>query len=313
MREPHILIAEDDPSLQTVLAETFRSTGYRVTTAGDGDETLKYFSAELPDAVVLDVGMPGRNGFEVCREIRARPEGSNLPIIFLTARGAEADRQWGLDAGADDYLTKPFDPAALTSVVAELIESRRQGEERNPLTKLPELTTLARRATGLKAGGRAISVAVLEFEAEAADTYRQKYGDVRFAAAIRTAATCLRQVVGAASGNTAAVNAAGGHAASGKAAPSLLLGHAGDVSYSRFILAGTSAAVAAAAARAHALFHRQAPGLYDPPDRERGFVAARRSDGTTLQAPLLELRFETTTLEALAPDAVKTGDSLEAA
>jgi DNA-binding response OmpR family regulator len=304
MREPHILIAEDDPSLQTVLAETFRSAGYRVTAAADGDETLKLFRAQAPDAVVLDVGMPGRNGFEVCREIRARPGAENLPIIFLTARGAEADRQWGLDAGADDYLTKPFDPAALTSVVAELIESHRQGDERNPLTKLPELSTITRRASELKAGGRPVAVALLEFEAEAAGTYRQKYGDVRFAAAIRIAATCLRQVVSAASAGVT----------TGKAGqPSLLLGHAGDVSYSRFVLAGTQAAVAAAAARAHALFHRQAPGLYDPPDRERGFVAARRADGTTLQAPLLELRFETTTLEALANESDRTGDDLDAA
>jgi DNA-binding response OmpR family regulator len=303
MREPHILIAEDDPSLQTVLAETFRSSGYRVTAAADGDQTLSQFALEFPDAVILDVGMPGRNGFEVCRELRSHPAAANLPIVFLTARGAESDRQWGLDAGADDYLTKPFDPIALTLVVAELIEARRRGEERNPLSKLPELATVARRAAALQATGQAISAVAIEFEAEAASIYRQKYGDVRFAGAIRAAARCLRQTI------EVAPSPAGGKAGS----IHLLLGHAGDVSYSRFILAGSTAAVAAAANRAQALFHKMAPELYDPPDRDRGFVAARRPDGSTRQVPLLKLRSERATLDTVAADGFKLGDCRGAA
>lgn len=295
MSEPHVLIAEDDPSLQMVLAESFRSAGYRVTTASDGDEALECFFAEPPDAVVLDIGMPGRNGFEVCRELRAHPGGMNLPIVFLTARAADADRHWGLDAGADDYLTKPFDPTTLTPLISELIESHRRGEERNPLTKLPDLGTLARRAKEQAASGQPIEAVTIEFESESADTYRQKYGDMRFAAAIRTAAACLREAV------------------AGARPAALLLGHAGDVSYSRFALVGPSRAVAQGASRARSLFQRQAPTLYDAPDRERGFVAARRSDGSTLQVAFLELHTEPVPLGALAGDGGKSGTASKAA
>ncbi len=288
MGERRVLIAEDDPSLQEVLAEIFRCAGFRVTTASDGDEALERFIADPPDAVILDIGMPGRNGFEVCRDIRARPEGRNLPIVFLTARSADADRHWGLDAGADDYLTKPFDPSQLTPLIIELIDSRRRGEELNPLTKLPDLPTLARRAATMAEGGKPILAVAFEFESEPADTYRQKYGDIRFAAAIRAAASCLREA--AASGSTL-----------GGGRP-LLLGHAGDASYSRFALAGSPDAVTAAAARFRALFRRQAASLYDPVDRERGSVAARRSDGSTVDVRFLELRSEPIALEALASD-----------
>jgi DNA-binding response OmpR family regulator len=197
MAKPYILIAEDDPSLQTVIAETFRIAGYQVDATGDGDEVLPLFEGRRPDAVVLDVSMPGKNGFEVCRELRARPDGRTLPIVVLTARTADADRHWGIDAGADEYLTKPFDPGSLTAAVAGLIESRLRGEDRNPISKLPDFGSLARRIAELERSGQPLTAVAVEFEPESAAVYRQKYGDLRFADAIRAAAGCLRQALAA--------------------------------------------------------------------------------------------------------------------
>ncbi|MDQ6888042.1 MAG: response regulator transcription factor [Gemmatimonadota bacterium] len=101
-----VLLAEDDPALGRVVAQGLRESTYAVDVASDGDSALRLAALNAYDAIVLDVLMPKRSGLEVCRAIRAR--GSRTPILLLTARDAVDDRIGGLDAGADDYLTKPF-------------------------------------------------------------------------------------------------------------------------------------------------------------------------------------------------------------
>ncbi|MGH8229249.1 MAG: response regulator transcription factor, partial [Steroidobacteraceae bacterium] len=101
-----ILVVEDDPALAAGLAENLRAEGFAVDTVGDGDRAVDWFGNRSCDLVVLDVMLPGRDGFEVCRTLRAR--GIPTPVLFLTARGDPADRVRGLEAGGDDYLAKPF-------------------------------------------------------------------------------------------------------------------------------------------------------------------------------------------------------------
>jgi DNA-binding response OmpR family regulator len=288
METPHILIADDDQSLRTVIAETFHIAGYEVTVAADGAEALALCLESPPDALVLDVGMPRMNGFEVCRELRRRPQGANLPIVLLTARAGETDRHWGIDAGADEYLTKPFDPATLLSAVSVLLEAQRRGEERNPLTKLPDFAATARRATeeGQRLGIQPVGVGI-ELDPEPAAIYRQKYGDLALAKAIMMVADCLRDAV-----------AAAGSAAGGRG--QLAVGHAGDVSYSRFLLAGPQAMAQAAAERTGQEFARRVAELYDPVDQRRGHVALRRADGSAIEVPFLTLRAEWISLETIA-------------
>jgi DNA-binding response OmpR family regulator len=301
MGKLHVLVADDDPSLQLVIAETFRAAGYRVTTATDGEEALRLLAADRPDACVLDVGMPGRNGFELCRDLRSCEEWRNLPIVLLTARNADMDRHWGLDAGADEYLTKPFEPRALLAAVAGLIESRLSGEERNPITKLPALASVVRRARALAREGQPTATALVVLDPEATRVHRQKYGDMKNAEALRLAAACLRQALAAAA------------LEKGAATPlCLALGHAGDVSYSRFVLAGPPAALEHALAKAAALFARQVPALYDQVDRERGHVLARDPTGTALRFPLLALVAETIPLAALENELRGAGDGAAA-
>jgi two-component system, OmpR family, response regulator ResD len=105
-----VLVVDDEPIVREVVVSYLEREGYRTLEAGDGDTARRLVEEEPPGLVVLDVMLPGTDGLELCRWIRAR---SDLPVIMLTARGDEADRIVGLDLGADDYVTKPFSPREL--------------------------------------------------------------------------------------------------------------------------------------------------------------------------------------------------------
>ena len=114
-----ILLVEDEPSLVLTVSDRLLSEGYQVETAGNGDTALSRALAEPFDLVVLDVMLPGRDGFEVCRELRSR--GGQVPVLMLTARSQVIDRVVGLKLGADDYLTKPFEMIELLARVEALL------------------------------------------------------------------------------------------------------------------------------------------------------------------------------------------------
>src|ERR1700736_6812158 len=116
-----ILVVDDDPMVATPVQRVLRPEGYKVDVALSGADALEQAGAQRPDLVVLDLMMPGIDGLEVCRQLRAD---SNLPILMLTARGGTADRVRGLDEGADDYLVKPFAYAELLARVRALLRRR---------------------------------------------------------------------------------------------------------------------------------------------------------------------------------------------
>ena len=117
----HILMIEDDESLAALIAEYLGTMGFKVTTRGTAAEGLALLPAETFDALILDVMLPDSDGFEVCRQVRAR---SDLPILMLTARGDETDRIVGLELGADDYLPKPFNPRELLARLRAILRRR---------------------------------------------------------------------------------------------------------------------------------------------------------------------------------------------
>ena len=121
--ERRILLVEDEPSLALTVSDRLLSEGYQVETAGDGDTALARALAEPFDLVILDVMLPGRDGFEVCRELRSR--GWQVPVLMLTARSQVVDRVVGLKLGADDYLTKPFEMIELLARVEALLRRSR--------------------------------------------------------------------------------------------------------------------------------------------------------------------------------------------
>ena len=131
MNAARILLVDDEVAIQRAVAPLLRSRGYEVEVAGTGTEALKLFSERPPDLIVLDLGLPDLEGTEVCRRIRST---SRVPIVVLSARGAEADKVNALDLGADDYVTKPFGPEELLARIR--VALRRLASEDEPASGL---------------------------------------------------------------------------------------------------------------------------------------------------------------------------------
>ncbi len=126
MREQaRILIVEDEPALLEMLRYNLEAAGYGVDAVTDGQEALYRIEEATPDLVLLDWMLPSLSGLEVCRHIRRRAGTSDLPVIMLTARGEEYDKVRGLDAGADDYIPKPFSPKELNARIRALLRRSR--------------------------------------------------------------------------------------------------------------------------------------------------------------------------------------------
>jgi two-component system, OmpR family, response regulator BaeR len=115
---PTILIVEDEPKLAALLADYLRAEGYDTVTLGNGLDVIPHVQAQPPSLVLLDLMLPGRNGFDVCKELRTF---SNVPVIILTARVDEIDRLLGLELGADDYVCKPFSPREVVARVKAIL------------------------------------------------------------------------------------------------------------------------------------------------------------------------------------------------
>jgi two-component system KDP operon response regulator KdpE len=126
MTPARILLVDDEASIQRALGPLLRSRGYHVDIAGTGAEALKLVAEHNPDLIVLDLGLPDLEGTEVCRRVRAT---SKVPIVVLSARGAEADKVNALDLGADDYVTKPFGPEELLARIRVALRRVTSGEQ----------------------------------------------------------------------------------------------------------------------------------------------------------------------------------------
>jgi len=124
---PRVLVVDDDPQVLKLLRVNFELEGYDVMTATNGEEALELVGRDTPDAVVCDVMMPGIDGLEVVRRLRAQPDTVALPLVVVSAKAQQADVRAGLALGADAYVTKPFDPSELLEVVAQLL-AKRQSE-----------------------------------------------------------------------------------------------------------------------------------------------------------------------------------------
>ena len=153
-----ILVVEDDAKLSDMLTRSLREDGYAVDTAGDGERALYQAAVNEYDAIVLDVGLPRRDGVEVSRALRAR--GARVPILMLTARDAVDDRVAGLDAGADDYLVKPF---AVRELLARLRALLRRLPEVLPTTLTVGDLVLDTRTHAASRGGAPLPLTAKEY------------------------------------------------------------------------------------------------------------------------------------------------------
>jgi CheY-like chemotaxis protein len=116
-----ILIAEDERDIRDLVAFTLRFAGHEVSAAANGEEAVELATKVNPDLILMDVRMPRMTGYEACKVMKANPELKDIPVVFLTARGQETEIQQGLDAGAEEYLLKPFAPDQLTTRVKAIL------------------------------------------------------------------------------------------------------------------------------------------------------------------------------------------------
>lgn len=156
-----ILIADDEPDILEILQFNLQGEGYQVTTAKNGDEAIEAAKKHLPDLIILDIMMPGKNGIEVCNLLRLQPAFKDTLIVFLSALSDEGTEVRGLETGADDYLTKPISPKILISKVNALF--RRLNKEDVDLIKIGELA-IDREKYIIRYQGKEIILARKEFE-----------------------------------------------------------------------------------------------------------------------------------------------------
>lgn len=125
---PSVLIADDNQQITSIIQEYVKKEGYLPIVAWDGEQALNLYQQMQPDVVLLDVMMPKKDGFEVCREIRKQ---SNVPVIMITARGEDFDKIMGLDIGADDYIVKPFSPGEVMARIRAILRRISNTEKQN--------------------------------------------------------------------------------------------------------------------------------------------------------------------------------------
>src|SRR4051794_12688822 len=157
-----VLVVEDEPKILQVVRDYLVDAGFTVNTAGDGPAALASARAVAPDLVVLDLGLPGMDGIDVARELHRR---SPVPIIMLTARGAEVDRVLGLELGADDYLVKPFSPRELVARVRAVLRRSagpQDGDGDRPIAAGDVVVDPGRRSVTI--AGRAVDLTATEFD-----------------------------------------------------------------------------------------------------------------------------------------------------
>lgn len=124
MANETILVVEDSPTYLRQITQLLQKNGYATISAMDGEEALEKAIQEHPDLIVLDIILPKKNGFQVCRQLKTSPDTQDIKIIMLTSKSQDSDRFWGLKQGADEYLTKPLDDDQLVTNVTELLQMK---------------------------------------------------------------------------------------------------------------------------------------------------------------------------------------------
>jgi diguanylate cyclase (GGDEF)-like protein len=261
-----ILVVDDDQDIASFVEFNLKMQGYEVVRAGDGQDALKVMEERRPDLAVVDWMMPGMDGVELTRRLRAEPLTSALPVIMLTAKSMTVDKVVGLTAGVDDYLVKPFDTAELIARVSSTLRRNKEFREVSPLTGLPGNARVRREiADRMKAGGE-YSVGYIDIDRfkSVNDVYGFDRGDEFIIALARS----LHRAV------------------SGVGKPSIFLGHIGG---DDFVFICAPEQVLPLTKRTVTDFEQAADQLYDQSDAERGYIEVPDRRGNKNRAALVTL------------------------
>jgi diguanylate cyclase (GGDEF)-like protein len=269
-----ILIVDDEPDIRDILKLTLSEENYEILEARDGEEALKIISAKPLDLVLLDYKIPKIDGRQLCRLVKKDLLLSHLPIIMVTGKGDISDKVDGIDAGADDYVVKPFEPKELLARIRMILRRTERDLEANPLTRLPGnvsiLNALSRRLEN-KSQFAACYIDLDKFKA-----YNDKYGFEHGDEVIRETARILIR----------AIQQLGN--------PDDFIGHIGG---DDFVIITTPDIVDNICKAIIADFENTAPTFYNESDREKGFIIARDRKGQEQKIPLLSVSIGVVTNE----------------
>ena len=261
-----VLVVEDEPAIARLLQVELGASGFEVTVAGDGGEGLAAALADPPDVVVADVMMPGIDGFELVRRLRADPRTEDVSIIMLTARGLKVDTLEGLTSGADDYLTKPFDNEELVTRIRGVLRRARSMRSQSPLTGLPGNVRIEDEIDARISADEAF--ALLYVDLDHFKAFSDRFGFVRGDEALRATGHLIRDAARRVAGTEAFVGHIGGD---------------------DFVILVHPERVRPVAEEIFVRFAGLVPELYDPQDAVRGFIDAEDREGRPHRYPLLSV------------------------
>lgn len=270
-----VLIADDDPDLRDIVRSVLEASGFEVTEAPDGQQALQAVQATTPDLMILDYMMPGLKGPEVCQRLKQDTLLRHVPIIMLTGKSEIQDKLDGMNAGADDYILKPFDPQELLARVQMVLRRTAQELEANPLTKLPGNNTILRTLESRIATRQPLAVAYVDLDRFKA--FNDHYGFQRGDAVIRqTAVILLRAAKAEGNGDD-------------------FVGHIGG---DDFVLVTTPDRAVAVCQMIVREFDAMARTLHDDKERSQGFFLHRDRQGNTVNVPLISVSIALVTNES---------------
>lgn len=261
-----ILIVDDDPDIRDVLKLTLSEEDYEVIEAGDGQTALKLITTRAPDLVLLDYKMPKMDGREVCRQVKKDLLLRHLPIIMVTGKGEIDDKVGGIDAGADDYIVKPFEPKELLARIRMIVRRTERDLEANPLSRLPGNVSILNELDSKLNSQSLFAVCYLDLDKFKA--YNDKYGFEHGDEVIRETARILIRITQEC-GN-----------------PDDFIGHIGG---DDFVIVTTPDRVDELCKKIIADFEKQVPSFYNAVDRKNGYIIARDRQGKEQKVSLLSI------------------------
>ena len=266
MPRTKILVIDDDPDIRDVLNITLSQEGYEVIEAPDGQEGLKSAQTKNPDLVIVDFKMPKLDGRGVCRELKKDILLSHMPIIMLTGKGDVSDKVGGLDAGADDYIVKPFEPEELIARIRMIIRRAQRDLEANPLTRLPGNVSILNELQKRIDQNSLYAVCYLDLDKFKSynDKYGFEHGDEVIKESARIFIRTAREI-----GNK-----------------DDFIGHVGG---DDFVVITTPEKVDALCQKIISEFDKIAPTFYSEKDRKTGFIIAKDRQGVERKTPLLSI------------------------
>ncbi|MFN2615184.1 MAG: response regulator [Actinomycetota bacterium] len=267
-----ILVADDDPDILRFVELNLRLEGFDLLTAGDGEQALDLARDKVPALVILDVMMPKLDGYEVCQRLRNDSRTSHICVIMLTAKSMSADKVLGLTAGADDYISKPFDPLELVARVKTTLRRTREMRAVSPLTGLPGNIQIEAEVHR-RLGNRDV-FAILWLDLDNFKAYNDRYGFMNGDKAINYLASILRDLQ--------------------DDIADTFVGHIGGDDFVMLCPADNAERLCEQIVKR---FDSDVKALYDPDDAERGTIKVTDRLGREMEYPLLSVSIGAATNE----------------